>query len=351
MLKDFILKNFILILEMVGLLILLKTSVAVSKKTTAYTYASLALLFINTILYNIEFWTRSFETYTVARPILSSCVYTIQPLILLMAMSIGTPLSKNQLWLLIPEAVCIPLYFSSQWTHIVFYYTNDNSFTRGPLSYLPYFVFAFYALLFGWQVIFKFKKKHLFDGSLILVILLTALLGVILYFINDIDDYNVIFSTGILLYYLFYYIQIAKTDPLTGLLNRQSYIKDLDEEKRKISAAVSVDMNDLKKLNDEFGHSAGDEGLIAVSRCIVKGSRKKKVYRVGGDEFTILYTDCDEQHVVDDIELMRSELAKTKYVCAFGYAISDEKTDMHALLRDADNAMYAEKARLKMGRQ
>ncbi|MCR4961476.1 MAG: diguanylate cyclase [Lachnospiraceae bacterium] len=68
-----------------------------------------------------------------------------------------------------------------------------------------------------------------------------------------------------MIYYLSLYVLTAKEDTLTHLLNRQCYYADSEKEKDMITAVVSVDMNDLKKINDTHGHDAGDKALKTVA--------------------------------------------------------------------------------------
>ena len=92
-----------------------------------------------------------------------------------------------------------------------------------------------------------------------------------------------------MLYYLYTYSQYTKRDALTGLLNRQSYYSHIEKNGETIGAVISIDMNELKWLNDNYGHEAGDKGLATVSKCFKTNvSRRDKVYRIGGDEFMVL---------------------------------------------------------------
>ena len=106
-------------------------------------------------------------------------------------------------------------------------------------------------------------------------------------------------------------------------------------------------MNDLKKINDTQGHDAGDKALKTVAECLTPNRlRNKKVYRIGGDEFAIFYLNKKEETVLKDIELMREELSKTPYVCAFGYEMVEDK-DVLGAMQIADREMYSNKAKLK----
>ena len=105
----------------------------------------------------------------------------------------------------------------------------------------------------------------------ILISIIAASIGVLLNIIFEIDvDYSTLFASLLLIYYLSLYVLTAKEDTLTHLLNRQCYYSDSDKLKDQITAVVSVDMNDLKKINDTQGHDAGDKALYTVSECLTK---------------------------------------------------------------------------------
>jgi diguanylate cyclase (GGDEF)-like protein/PAS domain S-box-containing protein len=106
-------------------------------------------------------------------------------------------------------------------------------------------------------------------------------------------------------------------------------------------------MNDLKKLNDTQGHDAGDKALKTVAECLMTSDlKRKRAYRIGGDEFAIFYLGETEDDVRNDIECMQAALSKTKYVCAFGCNMV-ENEDIEKAVLTADREMYANKAIMK----
>lgn len=137
-----------------------------------------------------------------------------------------------------------------------------------------------------------------------MISIIAASIGVILHIIFEIDvDYSTLFASLLLIYYLSLYVLTAKEDTLTQLLNRQCYYADIERLKDQVTAAVSVDMNDLKKINDTQGHDAGDKALKTVAACLAKNElRNKKIYRIGGDEFAIFYLNKTEDEVKKNIE-------------------------------------------------
>ncbi|MBO4631593.1 MAG: diguanylate cyclase [Lentisphaeria bacterium] len=346
---DYVAKNFVMLAELAGLTILLGISVHVQKRTVVLTRIALCLILISSILIAVEDWTASFETLSIWRPILTAAVYSIQPFILLMMMLITVPQKRGRIWILIPAIVSIPLYFTSQWTHFVCWFTDSNSYAGGPLSILPYVVFGFYLVVFLVQTAIYFNVFHGQDRASVLYVILIPVSGVVLYYFMDYtNDYSAIFTSAILLYYLFLYIHMAKTDALTGLMNRHCFYRDVKSNRQKISGVLSVDMNELKWLNDTIGHDAGDRALKTVSDILMKKSgRQRTAYRIGGDEFTVLYFGQTESEIKEDVERMRLELNETPYVCAFGYAIPASDEPFDDVLRRADQHMYENKSDLK----
>ena len=89
--------------------------------------------------------------------------------------------------------------------------------------------------------------------------------------------------------------QMASTDPLTGLRNHRAFHEDLGQELRRASrgptplSLVMLDLDDLKSVNDQLGHQAGDERLRALATAIKATQRAgDSAFRVGGDEFAVV---------------------------------------------------------------
>lgn len=133
-------------------------------------------------------------------------------------------------------------------------------------------------------------------------------------------------------------------DALTGLGNRYALNQALTllaEVKTSVGICYT-DINGLKCVNDEKGHLAGDK-LIETTAAIVAGIFKKKnSYRIGGDEFIAIVPDIEE----DKFNTMVSKLrAKCKGASlAIGSAWCDTSRDVSKLLKQADEAMYKDKA-------
>jgi diguanylate cyclase (GGDEF)-like protein len=96
--------------------------------------------------------------------------------------------------------------------------------------------------------------------------------------------------------------ELAHCDPLVGLPNRRNFVSSLERLIDRVeryggpAAMLFVDLDGLKRINDNFGHTAGDEALLQVSKMLVSSVRKSDlVARIGGDEFGILLEHADER--------------------------------------------------------
>ncbi|MBI4005116.1 MAG: diguanylate cyclase, partial [Gammaproteobacteria bacterium] len=156
--------------------------------------------------------------------------------------------------------------------------------------------------------------------------------------------------------------RLANFDTLTGLPNRALFHDRLDQglERAKrqngLMALIYIDLDRFKKINDSFGHSAGDELLIIVSKLLCECVRvSDSVSRLGGDEFTIILPELqnisDAGKVAEKIITMmdRPLSLKGKEITispSLGISIypNDAKT-IEALLQNADSAMYHAKSK------
>ena len=82
--------------------------------------------------------------------------------------------------------------------------------------------------------------------------------------------------------------RLAYTDVLTGLTNRAKYNKDLETIPASGWSLLLIDIDNLKSVNDTFGHSAGDELIAAVASRIADAATPSRAYRIGGDEFAVI---------------------------------------------------------------
>lgn len=138
---------------------------------------------------------------------------------------------------------------------------------------------------------------------------------------------------------------LSYCDMLTGLYNRNKYIKVVESYSDKTVCNVGVcyiDLNGLKNMNDQFGHEAGD-GLIKSAANLMSELFEDHVYRVGGDEFVIVVTECDREDFEHQIERLKSNMKEQDISASFGMLWKTSVDDLEDMLKQADFIMYQEK--------
>jgi len=152
---------------------------------------------------------------------------------------------------------------------------------------------------------------------------------------------------------------LARTDPLTGLLNRRGLAEALDRETaraRRTGATVALvllDLDRFKVLNDTLGHAAGDAALVTVADTLRRGLRAGDVAgRWGGDEFGVVFVDLEAEVAYDVVDRLRSHFthpsrgggARRVSFSAGVAALAGEEAEPTALMALADAALYQAKA-------
>jgi diguanylate cyclase (GGDEF)-like protein len=147
-------------------------------------------------------------------------------------------------------------------------------------------------------------------------------------------------------------------DEVTGLYNRRFFTLRLEEELsryRRFNHPVSVallDLDGFKAVNDEFGHSVGDDTLREVAQILMKHSRGINVVsRYGGDEFAVLLVETSKAGARLYADRIREVVAKHPFshgkvvTASFGVASlpDDETGTADDLFRASDDALYAAK--------
>jgi len=152
---------------------------------------------------------------------------------------------------------------------------------------------------------------------------------------------------------------IAYQDILTGLPNRASFKVRLDVEMDKVRLAENsgflmfIDIDDLKTVNDTYGHASGDDVILEAAKRISASSKGAFVARLGGDEFVILKTGETNRKRIGQIAERILTTLSTDYgvgeggmhlTSSIGIAVYPEDgTNAVEILKNADNAMYAAK--------
>lgn len=149
---------------------------------------------------------------------------------------------------------------------------------------------------------------------------------------------------------------IADEDPLVQVLNRRAFDRELNRAlayARRYTMTASflyLDLNDFKKVNDEFGHGAGDEVLRNVGKVLAENVRSSDVVgRLGGDEFGVILVQADEKVARMKVEDLMAKISAEPVVynkneifvsVSVGFAMFMADDDVDTLVARADKAMF-----------
>ena len=134
-------------------------------------------------------------------------------------------------------------------------------------------------------------------------------------------------------------------DMLTTLYNRNRYIQVLEgmQAKTVIKTSVAyIDINGLKRVNDLYGHEAGDRLIINTARSML-AILPENAYRVGGDEFVLICFDMDEKIFRSKVRDICDSIAAKRISVSVGVVWEESSSELETMLRRADDLMYAEK--------
>lgn len=154
--------------------------------------------------------------------------------------------------------------------------------------------------------------------------------------------------------------ELAHQDSLVGMPNRRGFERELERMIARVGrykskvAVLYIDVDGLKLINDSFGHRAGDEALIRVSKMLAEGLRRSDlVARIGGDEFGVLLEHVDEAGAQETAERLCDEICDSQFTfngdplplsVAIGVAEVQAEDSIADVMARADAEMYRRKA-------
>ena len=151
---------------------------------------------------------------------------------------------------------------------------------------------------------------------------------------------------------------LSQIDPLTNALNRRSialYLEKLAHQSESCYAVVLIDLDYFKQINDQYGHSAGDDVLIKVTEFLSNTVRENDIVgRFGGEEFILLLNQCNlaqAQNIaercrygIQHLDVKHNLTETIQLTASFGIATSSKALQPEHIVRLADQALYEAKA-------
>ena len=150
--------------------------------------------------------------------------------------------------------------------------------------------------------------------------------------------------------------KLSQTDPLTNLLNRRSFSEKVFQLKKMHQqyAIIILDLDHFKSINDQYGHSIGDDTLKLVSQTLLDHTPKSDIVaRYGGEEFIIALQHTNPSNAlkiaekcrlaIENIQINIRDQQTIKVTASFGIDFSSHNKTLEQTIRNADDALYISK--------
>lgn len=299
-------------------------------------------------LYTVEMQLEPFRYITTA---LGYCLRIFEAYLILL-MVLHKKRKKAAFLLVIPVILTIILEFTTIFTKLSFYYDASGQIHRCSLNFIPHVFCGIYMFLIITYSYNDYKR----NGEGAFIIIYVALVCVLAVLVEIVFRYHFLLdgsiTVGLYVNYLYLHVQIYKRDGLTNLLNRRSFDIFAKQNHDKEFIVVSIDMNNLKVINDTYGHLEGDKAILAVVDSIQSFFKKgNTLYRMGGDEFVLICTKLTQEQILFNFEKVSQKLEEQKYSIAYGIAVHQAYADIQEVCERADGLMYERKKAQKQAFQ
>ncbi len=257
---------------------------------------------------------------------------------------------KEQMWLYLPAALNTLLVLPGFFSDYLIWMNEAGVVQRSSLSYL-YFPVGISYFIFVIRIVREQRMRGFREEALILEVGDAAvLIGAVTEMIAGTHGLMASAVTLTLtFYYLYLHMDHSKRDMLTGALTRACFFSDLSRIRSdQLTAFCEFDMNNLKTINDQQGHQAGDEAIVFMYRTIISClPASGHVYRFGGDEFAVLFYNVNMSTVYSTVYKIRELFAASDYGCAIGIAEWLVGETFQEVYSKADRDMYEDKKKQK----
>jgi len=307
-------------------------------------------VFLLAIADGIQFYCEGLSYVSSARMWAAAFGYVLRPSILYYVLMIFLRRKSDRYRFLmaIPIVLTAICAFAAFFTEKSFYYTAENVLVRGPLIAMPFIASFFYCIAILIESIRNIRVGDTREPIMLLLVLVVAAVATYLEAVWRFSGLLSGFCTvGIIFYYLFFMIDDYTHDQLTDAYRRERLYRDFDK-KQSVYGVITFDINDLKKINDSFGHAEGDKAITTVSHTVENClSREARLYRLGGDEFAVMINTDSAEYVATTEQKIRDAVLHTGYSIAIGSVLSENGESIESAMSRADEIMYKEKRAIK----
>ncbi len=243
---------------------------------------------------------------------------------------------------------------------------NGTNYSYGPLLISGYAIFAVYSVV---CLVLAILKSGRLDRKVKLGVLPTTVLMFVVIAVQAVIPELLMTGAGVTVVCIGLFVTLndpvkafmeqAYWDSATGVRNKNGFEKQLSymekkyAEKRVKIGFIIGDMNGLKVINDNYGHAEGDKLIKAAATALLENLRSAYgVYRIGGDEFAVIYVSPDDEAVQAEIERVRAACDRYKdspipLSIAMGYASGEFSPHYMDIYNEADGIMYEDKQAIK----
>ena len=257
---------------------------------------------------------------------------------------------KIKVILNIPAVINLVITSLAFFTKLVFWYGENGEIMRGPLSFTPHAISFIYAVVLFTYGVYILKYDRWREAIVVCLATMLSILATIVETVFQLRGILIgVVSLDVAFFDMFRHVEYFKRDILTGALNRVSFYADTKNlESKDLVNVISIDLNDLKKINDTMGHPAGDEAIRGAANIIRKNLQKgSHFYRVGGDEFVIVSIGLSDSSNDKMFNSLQSEMNGSKYRFAMGSAVMHAGELFDEVYKRADREMYINKRNMK----
>lgn len=274
---------------------------------------------------------------------------------------------KGTIFMLFPVTLGSALMLTNKATGYIFTISEQNEYARGPLFITLTIVSAIYAVYS--LVLISVGRKRITRKEYCIFMLYNLLPIAGVFTQVEFQGTTFAYSSSafaLTLLYVFLENKIVKLDHLTKVYARtflDAHIDNMQTKKTNKAAALFIDLDEFKQINDKYGHAEGDFALVKFAEILNNSMPEEAIVaRFGGDEFVVILNTNDIQEVEKYLNKFEKELNKynksnrkkkgydIKY--SVGYDVmSNGYSSVKELIREVDDKMYQEKLRKKVNRK